>query len=279
VKTAQYFSALVTCSFVAASACSTTDEERYPFAEECKGSACRPVLAVVGGGGGAASTAVDAGPSAPGSLEVDVVVTHAASVNLSVTEADSDETATVSLAYRTDVSAKIKGFARIALPRDAFPGWLRVTVQNRQKFTSTLRFTDGAETPLELVTVDRRLFEDVALGLVSPVELEPSASVVVLSIRDKTGAPVPGVSLSSTSAAALAQSGRARLAYDFGDSFSDATQETGEQAGVLLLNMPSPTSMLGAYELVLDRSGVEQKEVLSVEPGGVTIRRVLWTGG
>jgi hypothetical protein len=254
--------------------CSPAHRDRYPPAGDCTGSRCRPTLGV-GAIGTEAAPAGDSGAPDGGSedavIELQAAVKGAVDPAISEARDEPDQAVGVSLLGFADAQVEVTGAGRIELPSDAFPGWLRVTAQdNEAKLASTLRWTEGTEMPLQLLTVDRSLYEDVAVQLFVPTSLEPTAGQLVLNIQGDSGMPVSGITLVTSSG---------KTAYDAADTFSDATDETGDQGAILWLNVPTRGAGVQDVEVVLQGRNKEQREVVPIEPGGLTVAAVHWTDG
>jgi hypothetical protein len=263
------FSAVIAC---------TSPTERYPAAEDCKGRACGGG-AVIGAGGanGSVSDAgqgeMDAGAAGgdAGTYAVDSLVVRASSVDISTVLA-SDETVAVSWLTAPEIQLSTSGSKRLTFPRNPLPDWVRVQadVDAQSKIGSTLRWVGAGESPLQLITIDEVLLQDVGDALLlTPTTLDAASGHVLLNLRDQDGKPVPGVHVAVVGGV---------VAYDIGATFSDATDETGDRGAALWLNAPTAGSGTREVQFRLEARGVELNQRVPVEPRGLTIAALLWTG-
>lgn len=258
---------------VACVACASKPEKRFPAAADCTGSGCLPAVIIGGGGGTDASANTDAGVASTndaGVLAVEAVVVKGLTANLATVTREVNEIVDVSFVGNQEFEARVTGDALLELPGKSLPGWLRVEVADApSKFKSTLRWTDGKEDPLQLLTADFGLYADVAAALaVQPLALSVKSALVLMTFRDVDGKLLPGLSLRVSSGV---------VAYDTGATFSDAIAETGEQGAVLWFNAPVGAGVT-TVDFLVEHNGETLQESVPAEAGGLTVTALRWTG-
>lgn len=244
--------------------CANEPVERAPLASDlCDDGPCKlPPRTGIGGVGAAPS---DGGAPLPGGdagqgVLLDFVV---------ATRADASQTrdlANASLEVVVDAADGTRNrvqFGGSPISIDAIgraPYWFRVRPLD-EGLVTTLVPVPEAPQMLTLPVFERRVIEDVADNLTSPVALDPERGhAVLLFTRD--GLPLPGVRVSVDGG---------RVAYDVGTLFSDALEETQERGAAALLNLPAVSFPGGSSEVLASFLGETVVIEIELAQGGVTL--------
>ena len=137
-----------------------------------------------------------------------------------------------------------------------------------EPFMDTLQAVDlTREDFADLLVVRREVLRDLAAAsfLEAPVELDPTLAHVVVRFVRPGGGAIPGVHIS------IPLPEQVPTAYDAGDIYSDALEETSQRGMALLLNMPAPAYPGITTSLVAEVAGEQLAAELPIAAGAVTL--------
>jgi hypothetical protein len=135
-----------------------------------------------------------------------------------------------------------------------------------EQLVTTLQVRDTTQgDDLELAIVSFDALDSVAsLGLLSvPATLDASRGHALLNFVDDDGAPLSGVSIESASGTTIA--------YDAGDTYSDALDETSVRGSVIVFNVRASSFPGGAQTVTIGYQGESESFDIQVAREALTL--------
>jgi hypothetical protein len=118
-----------------------------------------------------------------------------------------------------------------------------------------------------LFIMRRDVLSDVAANafISNPLELDPEGAHAVVRFVTENGVPIEGVTVVYPSP------GDVSVAYDAGDTYSDALDETSTRGTALILNMPAPPYPGRTETLVADIDGRQFSADVQLSRSAITV--------
>jgi hypothetical protein len=143
--------------------------------------------------------------------------------------------------------------------------WVKVTPDATAFLPTIQRVNSLDAAPEKLVVVARALMDSAFSGLASPVLMDPSAAQIIIMFADRSGDPIPRLS--------LAVPGAEAIAYRAGGGFNDVTRETDASGLVLAANVPAGVWLTDVRGTV-SGSTTNRSFTIRAARGAVTVARV-----